>query len=86
MNSIDDIPREHLIKMLKEAAWSSADRSEFERQGFSLDVREETALRDVNYRHEPLCETREAAIIAQWQKHYQQTNAKHLFSPTKGVK
>ena len=69
------IPREDLIAMLKEQAWSSAGRPEFSQQGHSLDVREETALRDVNYRDEPLFATPEIAILAHWKRHYETKNS-----------
>lgn len=69
--TIDDIPREHLIAILKERVWFSANRPEFEgNEGYSLAVQEETALRDVMYRDEVLYPTPEEAIVAQWEKHY----------------
>jgi hypothetical protein len=69
-SSVHDIPREHLLAMLKDAVWSSGDRKEFERQGFSLSVTEDTALRDVNYRGVPLFDTQEEAILAHWEKYF----------------
>jgi len=48
------IPREHLLAMLKDAAWYSGGRREYgDHQGYSYDVNEETSLRDVLYRDEP---------------------------------
>lgn len=67
MKTLDDIPREDLIQMLEEAAWRGGTK---EHQGYSYDVKEETALRDVVYRGEPLFKTPEEAIIAHWERHY----------------
>ena len=72
---LDEIPREHLIAMLKDAAWHSAGRQEYgEIQGYSYDVNEETSVRDVLYRDEPLYKTPEEAILAHWRRYY--SNAK----------
>lgn len=69
--TLDDIPRSHLIDMLADAVWNSAGRECFEdRQGYSLDVAEETALRDVLYRDEPLYKTPKEAILAHWRRFY----------------
>jgi hypothetical protein len=71
MSSLDDIPREDLIAMLKEAAWCSGGRPEYkDRQGYSYQVNEETSLRDVIYRDEPLYPTPEEALVAHWKRHY----------------
>jgi hypothetical protein len=68
---LDEIPRGHLIQMLKSAAWYSGGLECYgDRQGYSYSVREETALRDVLYRDEPLYKTAEEAIVAHWQRHY----------------
>lgn len=65
------IPREHLLAMLKDAAWYSGGRAEYgDHQGYSYDVQEETSLRDVLYRDEPLYKTPEEAIEAHWRRHY----------------
>lgn len=69
--TLNDIPREDLISMLKNAAWYSGGRECYEdHQGYSYDVNEETSLRDVIYRDEPLFKTPEEAIIAHWERHY----------------
>lgn len=69
--NLDAIPREDLIAMLKDAAWYSGGRSEYgEHQGWSYDVQEQTSLRDVLYRDEPLYKTPEEAILAHWKRHY----------------
>lgn len=74
----DDIPREHLLAMLLEAAWYSGGRDCYKgAQGYSYDVCEETSIRDVVYRDEPLFETPQEALIAHWQRHYPQ--------PTRGT-
>lgn len=68
---LGEIPREHLISMLRDAAWYSGGRDCYgEHQGYSFDVNEETSLRDVIYRDEPLYKTPEEAIVAHWQRHY----------------
>ena len=68
------IPREHLVEMLKCAVWYSGGRECYgEHQGYSFDVDEETSLRDVLYRDEPLYKTPEEAIVAHWQRHYCRT-------------
>lgn len=70
-SSCSEIPREHLLAMLKDAAWYSGDRIEYgDRQGYSYDVNELTSLRDVLYRDEPLYKTPEEAIYAHWRRHY----------------
>lgn len=72
MKTISDIPREHLIEMLKEAAWYSDGRTEIQGlKGYSFDVNEETCIRDVVYRDEELYTTAEEALLAHWQRHYQ---------------
>jgi hypothetical protein len=72
--SLDDIPRRHLVAMLTDAVWNSAGRECFkERQGYSLDVVEETSLRDVLYRDAPLYQTPQEAILAHWQRYYKDT-------------
>lgn len=71
MSELDQIPRADLIAMLLDRAWFSGDRSEFgERQGFSFEVEEETAIRDVVYRNRELYPTTEEALLACWKKHY----------------
>ena len=71
MKELDEIPREHLIEMLLEAAWYSGEREQFgSNQGFSYDVCEETCYRDVLYRDEKLYSTREQALIAHWKRQY----------------
>jgi hypothetical protein len=67
---LDAIPREHLIAMLKDAAWFTGGRKEFGCDGYSLDVSEETCLRDVLYRDEKVYPTAEEAIHAHWIRHY----------------
>lgn len=68
---LDQISREDLISMLKEAAWYTGGRQDYDgKQGYSYDVSEETSLRDVCYRNEPLFETPEEAIAAHWRRHY----------------
>lgn len=70
-DALSEIPREHLIAMLKGAAWYSGGRECYgEHQGYSFDVQEETSLRDVIYRDEPLYKTPEEAIVAHWQRHH----------------
>lgn len=72
MPSIDDIPREHLIAMLRDAMWYSGGRECYgEHQGYSLAVTEGTSIRDVVYRDEPLHKTPEEAIVAYWTRHYE---------------
>lgn len=68
--NLHDIPKDHLILMLKSSVWYSADRPEFDRQGYSMEIDEETALRDINYRDVPLYPTAEEAIFAFWNKHF----------------
>jgi len=69
--TLEDIPRSHLIAMLKDGAWCSAERECYgDRQGYSYDVNEQTSLRDVIYRDEPLYKTPEEAILAHWKRHY----------------
>lgn len=63
----DDIPKDGLIAMLKEACWQNHDRNKYEgRTGYSLEVREETAYRDILYRGAKLYPTAEEAIVAEW--------------------
>lgn len=72
---LDQIPRDDLIAMFKEAVWYSGGREQFgTNQGYSLDVPEETCYRDVLYRHEPLFKTPEEAIIAHWKRHFPKAN------------
>lgn len=68
--NLDQIPREDLLSMLKERVWYSGGRKEFDRQGYSLDVNEETAIRDVNYRGASLFDTPEKAIYQSWLTYY----------------
>lgn len=71
MLGIDDIPRSHLIAILTSAVWSSSGRECYgDHQGYSYDVNEETSLRDVLYRDEPLYKTQEEALLAHWKRHY----------------
>ena len=68
---IDQIPREDLVDMLKQAAWYSCGRECYnDHHGYSYDVNEETSLRDVLYRDEPLYKTPEEALVAHWKRHY----------------
>ncbi len=70
-STLDGIPRQHLIAMLKAAAWYSGGRESYgDRQGYSYDVQEETSLRDVIYRDESLYKTPEEAIVGHWLRHY----------------
>jgi hypothetical protein len=58
--------------MLKDAAWHSGGRECYgDHQGYSYDVNEETSLRDILYRDEPLYKTAPQAIVAHWQRHYE---------------
>lgn len=68
--TIHDIPRQDLLAMLLETVWYSGNRREFDRQGYSLDVQEETAIRDVNYRNAPLFPTAEEAVIDHWRRYF----------------
>lgn len=73
--TINDIPQEDLIDMLRGAVWHSGNREEFgTNQGCSLDVQEETCHRDVLYRNERLFQTPEEAILAHWRRHYAATH------------
>lgn len=68
-SELDQIPREDLIAMLKERVWYSGNREEFkDKQGYSLYVNEETAIRDVVYRDWPLYATPEEAILEEWKR------------------
>jgi len=69
--NISDIPRGDLESIIVSMAWYDGDRKEFDgKHGFSFDVCEETAIRDVVYRNEPLYGTPEEALIAHWERHY----------------
>lgn len=70
---MNEIPREALIDMLKEACWYSGGRFKENgiADGFSLSVDEETCYRDVLCRGAKLHPTQEAAIIAHWKEYYQ---------------
>jgi len=71
ISALTSIPRSDLIAMLEDAAWSSGGRGCYgEHQGYSYDVNEETSLRDILYRDEPLYKTPEEAILAHWKRHY----------------
>jgi len=51
-----------LRELLAEMMFCTANRKEFDRHGYSCLVREESAIRDINYRNAPLFETPEEAI------------------------
>jgi hypothetical protein len=68
--TLDDIPREHLIEMLKDATWYSGGRDFGGKSGYSYEVDEETCYRDVNYRGAELHPTVERAILSFWKKFY----------------
>jgi hypothetical protein len=72
MSDLSQIPRDDLIAMLKEAAWYTGCNDKFPKQGYSFDVDEETAYRDVLYRHEPIYDTPEEAIVGHWRRHFPQ--------------
>lgn len=77
MKTLDEIPKEDLIDMLKERAWyCSPTRPNMDgHHGYSLDVQEETCYRDVLYRDEPLFKTVEEAILEHWKRHYRKVGA-----------
>lgn len=74
------IPREDLIAMLKESVWSTAGAKDAYggKSGFSLDVQENTAVRDIMYRDEPLYRTQSEAIVAHWDRHYNSGEKVHV--------
>jgi hypothetical protein len=55
---------EAMRDLLKENCFWTANRPEFNRQGYSLMTRDETAIRDINYRDEKLYPTSDEAIDA----------------------
>lgn len=72
-SKLDQIPREHLIEMLKESMFYSHGGPELDgKEGFSLDVEHETAIRDVVYRKAPLFPTAEEAIVHHWERTFRQ--------------
>lgn len=64
------IPHADLVNMLRSHCWYSGGRPEFENQGYSFEVQEETALRDVNYRAAKLHATVDEALVAYWERHH----------------
>lgn len=73
--AIDDIPTSDLLSILKERAWGTAGRPEFKRQGYSYELTDDTAIRDINYRNAPLYPTREKALFAYWEKFHNRRRA-----------
>jgi len=55
---------EALVETLRERCFSTGGRREFKKQGFSLMIDEETAIRDINYRDAVLFPTADEAVAA----------------------
>ena len=70
MNDLNDIPREDLILMLREAAFYTDGKDLNGANGYSLDTDHDTVIKDVLYRGQKLYPTPDEAILAHWNHFY----------------
>lgn len=71
MSALDDIPRETLIEMLKEAVFYCPGGDMYDgKVGYSLEVSHDTAITEICCRDKPLYPTPEEAIIGAWDNIY----------------
>lgn len=69
---IDDVmtTEEILRECLLERCFWTGDSKQFDRQGYTFETDDNTAIRDINYRDCPLYPTREEALEGHIKLHY----------------